>query len=620
MARDGFKKRYDVANFKQYLVFCTNIGKRPLCFVFLFYMKYSSIPVAQTVIQHCKSKGIQNIIISPGSRNAPLTIGFTEDVFFKCFSIVDERSAAFFALGIAQQLRVPVAVVCTSGSALLNYYPAVSEAFYSNIPLVVISADRPAYKIDVGDGQTIRQDNVFHRHIGYSANLKQDLIHAYEKVLRYAPEYLKYDAISVQQKIQAYNDKQLNKAFKIAITKGLPIHINVRFEEPLYETLSEPTVSANCRPIIASKNNTSTTLKAPSQLWNTSCRKMVLVGVNDPNTINLAFLTSLATDPSVLVLTETTSNIQHTNFFPSIDSLLAPIEKSDEKDYLFSKLQPELLLTFGGLIVSKKIKAFLRQYQPKHHWHIDPVKANNTFFSLSHHFKMSVNNFYKEIYTDFKPIASEYFSYWNKVKLNYESKRKAYLNKIPFSDMLAFHIINEQIPEKYQLQLANSSTVRYAQLFNIKPSLSVFCNRGTSGIDGSTSTAVGASIYSTSPTVLITGDLSFLYDSNGLWNNYLRSDFRIIVINNSGGGIFRILPGKEESKNFEYFFETKHTLKVKKICEMYSINYMYSETEKSLKSAMYSFFAPSAHPKLLEVSTERLLNDKILLGYFDFIS
>ena len=190
-------------------------------------MKYSSIPVAQTIIAHCKAKGIQYIVISPGSRNAPLIIGFSEDPFFKCFSIVDERSAAFFALGIAQNQREPVAVVCTSGSALLNYYPAVAEAFYSNIPLVVISADRPIYKIDVGDGQTIRQDNVFHRHIGYSANLKQDVTHASDRIERYAPSYLSNDMNKEQQKVQAFNDHELNIAFETAITMGLPVHVNV---------------------------------------------------------------------------------------------------------------------------------------------------------------------------------------------------------------------------------------------------------------------------------------------------------------------------------------------------------------------------------------------------------
>ena len=138
-------------------------------------MKHPKIPLAQTVVQICKQQDIEHIIISPGSRNAPLTIGFTNDPYFQCYSIVDERSAAFFALGIAQQTLKPAALVCTSGSALLNYYPAIAEAYFSNIPLVVISADRPEYLINIGDGQTINQKNVFANHILYEANLKEDI-------------------------------------------------------------------------------------------------------------------------------------------------------------------------------------------------------------------------------------------------------------------------------------------------------------------------------------------------------------------------------------------------------------------------------------------------------------
>ena len=583
-------------------------------------MKYSSIPAAQSVVQHCKSKGIQNIVISPGSRNAPLTIGFTEDSYFKCFSIVDERSAAFFALGIAQQLREPVAVVCTSGSALLNYYPAVSEAFYSDIPLVVISADRPGYKIDVGDGQTIRQDNVFHRHIGYSANLKQDLTHATDRIIRYAPENINGNLLAAQNEIQAYNDSELNKAMEIAITTGLPVHINVRFEEPLYNRIEQPSVFAKIKEIEEIAPQGLEHISKCASLWNASTKKMVLVGVNDPGQVEQQFLDVLANDPSVIVLTETTSNIHHDNFFPSIDSIVAPIEKSEDNEGELFKLQPDILLTFGGLVVSKKIKAFLRQYQPKHHWHIDQVKAYDTFFSLSYHFKMNVNTFFKEFCVQINTVNSDYFVYWNNVKQNYQKKRNTYLGNIDFSDMSAFYQISRNIPEGYQLQLANSSTVRYAQLFDLKPSLQVFCNRGTSGIDGSTSTAIGASIYSKTPTLFITGDLSFLYDSNALWNDYLRPDLRIIVINNSGGGIFRILPGKETSSNFERFFETKHNLSVRKYCDLFNIDFLFANCSESLKFATSAFYEPSERPRLLEISTPRLLNDKILLGYFDFIS
>ena len=177
--------------------------------------KYPKNELAQLVIQLCEINKIENVVISPGSRNAPLTIGFVNHPNINALSIVDERSAAFFALGIAQQGRVPVALVCSSGSALLNYYPAVAEAYYSKIPLVIISADRPKHLIDIGDGQTIRQENVFANHILFSANLVEQ------------------GTDPVQNRILVQN------ALKTAIDKCGPVHINVPFDEPLYETVND---------------------------------------------------------------------------------------------------------------------------------------------------------------------------------------------------------------------------------------------------------------------------------------------------------------------------------------------------------------------------------------------
>ncbi|WP_430907756.1 2-succinyl-5-enolpyruvyl-6-hydroxy-3-cyclohexene-1-carboxylic-acid synthase [Maribacter sp. 2-571] len=585
-------------------------------------MIYPSIPSAQTIVQHCKERGIKNIVISPGSRNAPLTIGFSENPFFSCFSIVDERCAAFFALGIAQQTREPVVICCTSGSALLNYYPAIAEAFYSQIPLVVISADRPPYKIDVGDGQTIRQDDVFLRHIGYSTHLQQDVIHATDRLKTYVPDWLEGDAIDVlQTTVQRKNDQALNNALHVAMSSQLPVHINVPFEEPLYDKVQTPSVVVDGHPLPdAAPRITKDKLREYAERWNATDRKLILVGVNYPDTISQECLNTWANDPSVLVLTETTSNLHHPNFFPSIDSLLAPLEKIEGTEEWFSRLRPKILLTFGGLIVSKKIKAFLRGHRPEEHWHIDPIKAYDTFFSLSQHFKITPNLFFDTFLKYTKPVQSDYFPFWNSIRKGFEMRRDSYLKQIPFSDMLAFGQILKAIPEGYQLQLANSSTVRYAQLFALDPSLTVFCNRGTSGIDGSTSTAIGAALYHSSPTVFLTGDLSFFYDSNGLWNEYIRDDFRIVLFNNSGGGIFRILPGKEQSENFEHFFETKHNLTAGNLCEMFGFEHIGVADEESLVKALKSFFEQGKAPKLLEISTPRLLNDKILLTYFDFIS
>ncbi|MBT8239496.1 MAG: 2-succinyl-5-enolpyruvyl-6-hydroxy-3-cyclohexene-1-carboxylic-acid synthase [Croceitalea sp.] len=578
-------------------------------------MKYSAIPSAQTVMLYCQSRGIKNIVISPGSRNAPLTISFTENPFFNCFSIVDERSAAFFALGVALQQKTPTVLVCTSGSALLNYYPAIAEAFYSDVPLIVISADRPSYKIDVGDGQTIRQDHVFDRHIGYSANLKLDVCHHPDTIRKFAPQLLE----ETQGEVQNFNESQILKAFNKALLQRQPVHINIPFEEPLYDTDTKCSLSIS---IPENEMNVEEVIDYESlaNQWNGAKRKMILVGVNHPNEIAQEHLDHLANDPSVVVFTETTSNLHHSNFFPSIDSIIFPIEKSNQKVEKSKELQPDILLTFGGMIVSKKIKAYLREYSPKQHWHIDPIKAFDTYFCLDKHFKMKPNIFLEHFLPKTISTSSTYQLGWQEVKANYKSKRTAYIHKAPFSDYTVFDKVLKGIPEAYQVHLANSSTVRYAQLFDMHPSLKVYCNRGTSGIDGSSSTALGAAFFETEPTLLITGDLSFFYDCNAYWNTYVKSNFRIILINNSGGGIFRILPGANDSENFETYFETAHFRNAENICEQFGIDYTLATNEAQLAAALINFYGQGPKPKLLEVQTPRKLNNKILLGYFDFIS
>jgi 2-succinyl-5-enolpyruvyl-6-hydroxy-3-cyclohexene-1-carboxylate synthase len=572
-------------------------------------MKYSKIPVAQSVVALCISKGITNVVISPGSRNAPLTIGFSEHPDIKAYSIVDERCAAFLALGMAQQLKQPVVLVCTSGSALLNYYPAIAEAFYSDIPLVVISADRPVERIDIGDGQTIRQKNVYGNHILYSANLYS------EAVLEEHPKDIKLQ--QKQWESHRHNEQEINKALNTAIEEQGPVHINVPFYEPLYDTVSETSLEPfKVSPDVREKSVTEDELSRYTKIWNSSQRKLILIGVQDPNTIEQQFLDAFAKDESVIVMTETTSNVHHPNFFPSIDTIIAPIEQQDSKEELFKALQPEILLTFGGLIVSKKIKAFLRTYQPKHHWHVDPKKAYDTYFCLEKHFEYSPNTFLTTFSSLTKPVKSNYFEFWNAIKIERLRFQRDYEDSVPFSDFSAYKCLLEKLPNNSLVHLSNSSTIRYAQLFQLNKTIDVFCNRGTSGIDGSTSTAIGASLVSKKQTILITGDLSFFYDSNALWNAYIPSSFRIILINNNGGGIFRILPGHEDTETFNTYFETTHNLTAKQLCEMYNLKYENATSTEEIQHSLETFFDEADAPKLLEIFTPRIINDKVLKGYF----
>ena len=559
-------------------------------------MNFSKNILAQSITDLCFKKNIKNIVISPGSRNAPLTLGFNLNPYFKTYSIVDERAAAFFALGIAQQIKFPVILVCTSGSALLNYYPAISEAYYSNIPLVILSADRPEKLLNIGDGQTINQKNVFNKNIGYSENLNQN------------DNYF-LNLFGLRDN----NQEKINKALNFSIEKQSPVHINIPFSEPLYEITNSLSVdSINKIPRLNNQN-----VKKVSSFrnkWQNSFKKIILIGLSSPDLLSEKSIDLLAGDSSLLVLTENTSNVYHPSFCNKIDQLIAPLTNNELKEF-----RPEILITIGGMIISKKIKAILRDNKPNEHWHIGTHDANDTFFCLTKHFKTSPNNIISKLYENFNDNGSDFYNKWDLVISKRKEKHKEYLSNLIYCDFKVFDYVLNSIPSKSMLQVSNSSAIRYTQLFDLDSSINVFCNRGTSGIDGSTSTAVGAASVFKGNTVFITGDLSFFYDSNALWNNFIPSSFRVILINNKGGGIFKILTKDNNTELFKKFFETKHDLYAKDLCNMYGFEYFTSNNEDTLKNVLNDFYNESEKPRLLEVITDNDYNQDYLLNYFDYI-
>jgi 2-succinyl-5-enolpyruvyl-6-hydroxy-3-cyclohexene-1-carboxylate synthase len=215
-----------------------------------------------------------------------------------------------------------------------------------------------------------------------------------------------------------------------------------------------------------------------------------------------------------------------------------------------------------------------------------------------------------------KEVNSDYKNQFETIHQSRKAKHKAYLSKVAFCDLKAFEGILSTLPNKIQLQISNSAAIRYAQLFDVDKSIQVFCNRGTSGIDGSTSTAIGAAVGSNKPTVLITGDVGFLYDSNALWNNYIPKNFKIILVNNGGGGIFRILPGHKETETFNTYFETSHCLTAEHLAKMYRFEYATASDEKSLAKGLKQLFSQNDQPMILEVFTPTRDNDKLLKQYF----
>lgn len=535
--------------------------------------------------------GITDIILSPGSRNAPLTIHFTNHQEYTCYSIVDERSAAFFALGMAQSKKKPVAICCTSGTASANYYPAIIEAFYQNIPIVVLTADRPENYVDIFDGQTIRQKNMYSNHIYGSYQLSE----------------------SESEESITQNFLDLKKALNTCVLKSGPIHINIPFSEPLYEQTDQIEISFE-KLTLPEKNYNSDKYKPLFSTWNNFSKKMILVGMQQPNSELNKLLEKLAEREDTIILTEVTSNLNSSKFYPNIDRYMFPFGEEALDDY-----KPELLLTIGQNIVSKKIKDFLRKSKLKAHWHLDEYWHPDTYFSLTEKIEENPVIFLKEL-VKVPPVASSYSLLWKQLKDERQLRHNDFIKNLPFSDLRVIKTLDEKIPDSYNLQISNSSMIRYAQLFNFNSKNKIFCNRGASGIDGATSTAVGFAVADTHPTLLITGDIGFFYDSNALWNKYIPNTFRIILVNNGGGDIFKIIPGPDSSNSLEEYFVTRHNRTARLMAQEYNFEYIQAHNQEELLKQLDSFFLSSEKPKLLEINTINQPNSRILREYFNYLN
>jgi 2-succinyl-5-enolpyruvyl-6-hydroxy-3-cyclohexene-1-carboxylate synthase len=464
--------------------------------------------------------------------------------------------------------------------------------------LVVISADRPKNWIDQGDGQTIRQGNVLRDHAMYVTELSDD---------------------NESNEYSWFANRELNQAFSHVSNpwKG-PIHLNVGLHEPLYDVqkVKEPTFSKI--EFVATENIINKEILSNLRK-EISGKVLVLCGQMNRNSELQKLLADFAQNTNVGVLVENTSNLSNSGFVHCIDRTLNLISEVESEKFI-----PDVLITLGDAIVSKKIKTFLRKNKPKQHWKIGFAFPNmDTYQSATHVFQVDAASFFKQLLQDQSEINSNnYGSLWRQKDYLAKDKSVGYLDKVEYSDLQVFDYIFQYLPERSILHMANSSVVRYCQLFDPIPSIDYFGNRGTSGIDGSTSTAVGASVANQEKLhVLVTGDISFFYDSNALWNSYLGKNLRIILINNSGGGIFRIIPGPSTSPQRDTFFEATHETNSEGLCKSFNVNYQTVNTAISLQTVLTDFFTESLNqrPKLVEIFTPREKNADVLNEYFQFI-
>ncbi|HLP06275.1 MAG TPA: 2-succinyl-5-enolpyruvyl-6-hydroxy-3-cyclohexene-1-carboxylic-acid synthase [Paludibacter sp.] len=538
----------------------------------------------------CRLHGVRKVVIAPGSRNAPLIFAFTAQQDVECLSMTDERSAAYFALGMAQQSGEPVALVCTSGTAVLNFAPAVSEAYYQNLPLLVFTADRPAEMIDQADGQTLRQQNIFGNYIKACFELPVETA----------------QAVDLQ-----FSDRQVSQAIDTAVSypQG-PVQINVPLREPIYTSLPEIHSSPKVFGIL--QVDTAPTESAMEKLvatWTTFPKKMVVFGILPKNGALNKLANKLADEPDVIVVAENLSNVSGGKIISQAESFFASL--TPEMKAVF---RPDLLVTIGQSVICKQLKLFLREFQPSAHWQLESsLPYVDTYKCLD----LIIPGRAADV-LDNMPFGMTNSSYSIDCLKQMEivsQRHNQFIQDAPLSDMRLVTDLLRLLPAGTQLHLANSTSVRWTQLFRTRPDISYYCNRGTSGIDGSLSTAAGFAHASGFPTVFLTGDLSFIYDSNGLWNNYIGNNFKIIVMNNNGGNIFRFIGDKELMKNSLDFFTTPHQVNIKSLVEAYGLNYMVcNETDEIEKCLQDLFVVPAA--TVLEVFTDSDLNTENYKGYF----
>lgn len=544
------------------------------------------------LVEICRSKGIQQVVVSPGSRNAPLIKLFASNNFFKLHSIVDERSAAFYGLGIALATQQAVVLVCTSGTAALNYAPALAEAYYQGVPLIAITADRPEKLIDQQDNQTIRQINVYQNYIKESIHLHQPLHNTDElRKLHHAIHQIIDNALSG--------------------IKG-PVHINVPIAEPLYVEI--PLATANIKPCIPkSEQAVNATLLVES--WKTAQRKLIICGEATPNPKLNNIVNHLATIPGVVVLAEPISNLNGSNVISTIDRVMMLIETFQMSDF-----QPDLLISFGGPIVSKRLKQWLQKQPGLTHYRISEAEDQiDTYQNLSGTI-IGQTDKVLQFLLETETFANTAFALnWKSAQHTSELRHNAFITQAAYSELKAIaYAINVSKAETI-LHLGNSTPVRYGQLFNAKKFEAVFANRGVSGIDGCVSTAAGVASQSNKINLLIVGDLSFVYDSNSLWNKNLGANFKIVVINNGGGGIFSLLPSLSEIEGFDEYIETNHPVNIQKIAEAFGVKYFSCQNEQQLHKVFRTFLMWATTPALFEIITPKTINAQVFKKYVDFI-
>ena len=546
-------------------------------------------PVISELVALLQAHDVRDVVLCPGSRNAPLVYALSHHLAgVTCHSIIDERSAGFYALGLALATHRAVVVCCTSGTAVANLHPAVAEAYYQGVPLVVLSADRPERWIGQWAGQTLPQPGLFGSLVRKAVHLPEP--HTGEE--------------------RWYCNRLINEALLAALAPlPGPVQINVPISDPGVSLLPPtPVTHAPKQPIGMQPGRCiqqlypcridAQAVESLLQRLATFERKMILVGQESWSaamSMGESFPQSLR--EQFLCIGESLSNSPVS--ICSLDALLASLSEGDRR-----ALQPDLLITIGGHIVSNKMKQYLRTYPPRETWHLSPdPTVVDLFCSLTEQIIAPVGPFLETMAQGLEGLASSpYARHWRERIDQLPSPTPRYSSLAVVGSLLS------HLPEEpCVLHLANSSSVRYAELFRKPRRLLTLCNRGTSGIEGSLSTALGfARQRAEERHFTVIGDLSFFYDLNALGLPEVGSNVRVLLLNNQRGSIFQSLPTLEMDRLSQRYITAEHQLRAQSWAESCGWEYLSVQESSELEETITYFVGPAERPRLLEafVSSE----------------
>lgn len=539
----------------------------------------------QIILALLKKYDVKHLVLSAGTRHIPLVFSAEDDKFFKCYSIVDERSAGFFALGLIQTLNEPVAIVCTSGTAACNYVSAVTEAFYQHLPLVVLTSDRNQIYLNQQEDQCIPQMGLYQGVLKAQVNLP----------------------IVRDEKDFWYCGRLVNEAL-LELDHGEkgPVHINFPVDDnyPIewgtfkFDEKSLPDVKKIDR--VTAYDDDIVWYSLAEQL--TKKRVLLVYGqslslsVEEKNNLN-AFCAKY----NVVIASDHIGNVhvpqrvKHTVLF----SMLSGAE--------WDEIKPDIVITMNGSMVMN-IKSTIRKYASSiEHWHVSPDgKVSDPYFCQKKIVEAPVSYFFRRMAAESTENKNTYWPQWKAMEEKY-IVNDVYQCAVDYSAVYAVKELLKAIPDNSLLHISNSNNIRITNMFPIKDTVDVYCNRGTCGIDGSMSSYIAQSYITNKPSFMLIGDLSFFYDMNALWNRYCTKNTRIMLCNNGGGALFHsnFYKTVQTFDTMDVHIAAGHETSAKGWAETRGFTYLSAHDKAEYDRALLAFIGKAEKPILLEVFTDK---------------